>query len=183
MPKKPTITLPIDLSKLPLGDIAKAAAEDILVEKILREARSRPPASMVTEKSIGEGARFMSKMRRASETALMSRIERGELITKDELITRLGGNRRWLRDALKAGRAFSLQAPSGANYFPSFFADSSYDRRGLGRVAKVLALLSGPSKYQFFTRKSFTLGTTPLQALADGRVKDVLVCASGFAER
>lgn len=183
MPKKPTIILPIDLSKLPLGDVAKAAAEDILVEKILREARSRPPASMVTEKSIREGARFMSKMRRASEAALLSRIERGELITGDELITRLGGNRRWVRNALKAGRVFSLQAPSGANYFPSFFADSSYDRRALGRVSKFLALLPGPSKYHFFINKSFTLGMTPLQALAEGRVKDVLVCASGFAVR
>lgn len=183
MPKKPTITLPIDLSKLPLGDVAKAAAEDVLVEKILREARSRPPAPMVTKKSIRDGKRFMAKMRRASKAALLSRIERGELITHDELITRLGGNRRWLRNALQAGRVFSLQVPSGANYFPSFFADSSYDRRALGRVSKVLALLPGPSKYQFFASKSFTLGMTPLQALAHGRVKDVLVCASGFAER
>lgn len=183
MPKKKTLPLPLGLEGLPPEDIAKALAEDVLVEKILREARSRAPGPMVTDKSSREGEKLMAKMRRASEAALLSRIERGELVTQDEMITRLGGNRRWLRDALKAGRVFSLQAPSDANYFPSFFADSSYDRRALGRVAKVLALLPGPSKYQFFTSKSFTLGMTPLQALADGRVKDVLVCASGFAER
>lgn len=183
MPKKPTITSPIYLSNLPLGDIAKALAEEIMVEKILREARSRPPAPMVTEKSIRDGERFMAKMRRASEAALLSRIEHGALITRDELVTRLGGNRRWVNDAFKAGRLFSLQAPSGVDYFPSFFADSSYDRRALCRVAMVLALLPGPSKYHFLTSKSFTLGMTPLQALAEGRVKDVLICASGFAER
>lgn len=182
MPKKP-ITSPIDLSNLPLGDVAKAAAEAVMVEKILHEARSRPRAPVVTDKSIRKGERLMAKMRRASEAALLSRIERGELITQDELITRIGGNRRWVRNALKAGRVFSLQAPSGVDYFPSFFADSTYDRRALGRVSKVLALLPGPSKYHFFTNKSFTLGMTPLQALAEGRVKDVLVCASGFAVR
>lgn len=181
MPKKPKITLPIDLSSLPSEDLAEALAENVMVEKILREARSRPPAPIVTEKASRDGAKFMAKMRRASEVALLSRIERGELVTQDELIARLRGNRRWVSDALKAGRIFSLQAPSGGDYFPSFFADSSYDRRALGRVSKVLAILPGPSKYHFFTNKSLTLGMTPLQALAGGRVKDVLICASGFA--
>lgn len=183
MSKKRTLQFPLGLERLPPEAVAEALAEEIKVEKILRESRSRPPAPMATKKSIREGARFMAKMRRASEAALLSRIERGELITQDELISRLGGNCRWINNALKAGRVFSLQAPSGADYFPSFFADSSYDRRALGRVSRVLVLLPGPSKYHFFTNKSFTLGMTPLQALAEGRVKDVLVCASGFAVR
>jgi hypothetical protein len=182
MPKRRTLPFPLGLEGLPPEDVAEALAEGIKVEKILREARSRAPA-MATKNSIREGARFMAKMRRASEAALLSRIERGELVTQDELVARLGGNRRWVSDALRAGRVFALHAPSGIDYFPSFFADSSYDRRALGRVSKVLALLPGPSKYHFFTNKSFTLGMTPLQALAEGRVKDVLVCASGFAVR
>ncbi len=154
-----------------------------MVEKILREARSRPPAPMVTEKSIRDGERFMAEMHRASEATLLSRIERGELITQDELVTRVGGNRRWVNNALKAGRVFSLQAPSGGGYFPSFFAESSYDRRALGRVSKVLPRLPGPGKYFFFISESLSLGMTPLQALAEGRVQEVLICAAGFAER
>lgn len=71
----------------------------------------------------------------------------------------------------------------GSEYFPSFFASSQLDRRSLGRVAKVLARLPAPSRYQFFLNKLFPLGMTPLQALAEGRVKDVLIFASGFAER
>lgn len=117
MPKKPTITLPIYLSNLPLGDVARAAAEDLMVEKILREARSRPPAPMVTEKSIRDGERFRAEMHRISQATLLSRIERGELITRDELITRLGGNRRWVTDAVKSDRLFA--APSGGRLFTS----------------------------------------------------------------
>jgi hypothetical protein len=154
-----------------------------MVAKILSEARTRPPVPMATEKSIRDGEEFVAKMRLGSEAALLSSVDRGELITRDVLVTRLGGSHRWVNDALKAERIFSLQAPSGEDYFPSFFADSSYDRRALGRVSKVLALLPGPSKYYFFINKSFMLGMTPLKALSEGRVKDVLVCAAGFATR
>ena len=154
-----------------------------MVAKILSEARTQPPAPMANEQSIRDGEEFTAKMRLGSEAALLSSIDRGELITRNVLVTLLGGNRRWVNNALKDGRIFSLQAPSGIKYFPAFFADSSYDRRALGRVSKVLAILPGPSKYFFLTNKSLMLGTTPLQALVEGRVKDVLVCASGFAVR
>ena len=183
MPKKQKTSLPIDLSSLASEEVAKALTETAMVAKILSEARTRPPAPMVTEKSIRDGEAFVAKMRLGSEAALLSSIDRGGLITRDVLVTRLGGNHRWVNDALKAGRIFSLQAPSGVDYFPSFFAASSYDRRALGRVSKVLALLPGPSKYYFFVNKSFMLGMTPLKALLEGRVKDVLVCAAGFAVR
>lgn len=183
VPKEQNVSLPIDLNSLPPEEVAEAIAEAVIVEKILREARSRAPGPMVTERSIREGERFMAKMRRASEEALLSRIERGALITRDELVTRLGGNRRWVNNALKAGRLFSLQAPSGDDYFPSFFADSSYDRRALGRVAKALTGLPGQSRYHFFMSKSLTLGMTPLEALAEGRVEAVIMAAVGFAVR
>lgn len=183
MPKKKMASLPIDLSSLPSEEVAKAMAETVMVEKILRDARTLPPAPMHSIKSIREGEEFMAKMRLGSEAALLSRIDSGELVTRDVLVTRLGENHRWVNNALKAGRIFSLQGPTGLDYFPSFFADSTYDRRAIGRVSKVLALLPGPSKYFFLTNKSLMLGMTPLEALVEGRVKDVLVCASGFAVR
>lgn len=183
MPKKRTPQFPLGLEALPSEAVSEALAEENKVEKILREARSRAPGPIATEKSIRDGGRFMAKMRRASEAALLSRIERGEFVTKDELITRLGGNRRWLRDALKSGRVFSIRAPSGTDYFPSFFADCSYERGALGRVAKTLSNLPGQSRYHFFTSKSFTLGMTPLEALAKGRLEAVVKAAAGFAVR
>jgi len=137
---------------------------------------------LVTEKSIRAGERFMARMRQESEDALVSRIKRGELLTKDALVVALGGNSRWLTAALKAERVFALVAPSGVDYFPSFFADASYNRRALGRVVQALAGLPSPSKYYFFTTKFVSLGMTPLQALAGGRTKDVLHTALGFTE-
>ena len=183
MPKEQKASLPIDLSSLPPEEVAKSMAETVMVEKILRDARTLPPVPKHSVESIREGEEFMATMRLGSEAALLSQIDRGELITRDVLVTRLGGDSRWVNEALKAGRIFSLLGPSGVDHFPSFFADSTYDRRAIGRVSKVLALLPGPSKYFFLTNKSFMLGMTPLEALVEGRVKDVLVCASGFAVR
>jgi hypothetical protein len=183
MQKKGTRTLPIDLSTLPPDEVARALTEDLAVEKILREARRRKPAPMMTAKSIRDGEKFRVEMQLISQSTLLSRIARGEVITRDELITRLGGNRRWVRDALKSDRLFSLEAPSGVEYFAAFFADASYGRRSLGRVVRALAGLPGPSIYHFFVSKSVMLGMTPLEALAEGRVKAVLGAALGFAER
>ncbi len=183
MPKEQKASLPIDLSSLPPEEVAKAMAETVMVEKILRAARTLPRVPMHSVESIREGEEFMATMRLGSEAALLSRIESGDLITAGELVTRLGGDHRWVNAALKTGRIFSLPAPSGVEYLPSFFGDASYDRRALGRVSKVLFRLPGPSKYFFFTTKSLFLGMTPLQALLEGRTKDVLICAAGFAVR
>lgn len=152
-------------------------------EEALREARSRPPAPMVTEKSVREGEAFMAEFRKGSAAALARRIERKELLTAEELLERLGGDRRWVSAALKGERLFAVQTPAGTDYFPAFYADPSIDRRALGSVAKALSGLPAASKYHFFVSKFFTLGMTPLEALAGGRVKDVLTTAAGFALR
>lgn len=182
MPKK-KLKMPIELDNPTPDEVARALAEDLIVDKILSHARSRPPAPMTTAKSIREGKKLMEEMRRASQATLLARIERGEVITRDELITRLGGKRRWVTDALRSGRLFSFQAPSGVDYFAAFFADGFYDRRSLGSVVRVLAGLPSPSIYYFFVSKSTWLGMTPLEALAEGRLNAVKAAAHGFAER
>lgn len=108
-----------------------------------------------------ENAALLSEFRRGSAAALARRIESKELITRAELVERLGGNRRWVTAALKGERLFSVQAPSGVDYFPAFYADPSIDRRVLGNFAKVLSGLPATSKYHFFVSKSFRLGMTP----------------------
>jgi hypothetical protein len=172
-----------ELARFPAHVVAAAIAEDIKVEEILREALNRPPAQMLTEKSVRDVNAWMETARKASEATLMARIERKELLTREELIERLGNNVRWLTAALKRGCLFSVQAPWGVDYFPAFFADKSIDRRALGLVSRVLSGLPGPSKYHFFVSKSFSLRMTPLEALAEGRLKDVLTTAAGFAVR
>jgi hypothetical protein len=183
MPKKTSLAVRLARANFSAEEIAAALAEDRKVKRILRKARTRPQGPMLVEKTRRENAAIMAEFRAATEVAMLARIERAELITKDELIQRLGGNRRWVDSAIVSGRIFSLQSPSGVDYFPAFFADSPHRRRHLGMVARVLASLPGASRYHFFVSKSLVLGMTPLEALAEGRVKSVVDCASGFATR
>jgi hypothetical protein len=183
MTRRRYFAVPPHLSSFPDDMAAVALAEDAKVKKILRAARSRPPAPMVTAKSTREGAALMAEFHSGSAAALMGRIERKELLTREELVERLGGNSRWVKAALESGRLFSIQAPSGVDYFPAFYAAPSIDRRALGKVAKVLCGLPGPSRYHFFVSQWFTLRMTPLEALSEGRLKEVLATAAGFAER
>lgn len=124
----------------------------------------------------------MTEMRLGSERALVRRIQSKELVSKEDLVAMLGGRRRWVNDALRAGRLFSLTGPSGLEYLPAFYADDSYELRALGQVTKALEGLPSESKYFFFTRISSRLGMTALEALALGKTAEVVVCAVGFAK-
>lgn len=183
MSSKPKRTLRIDLATLPPDEVTAAQAEGVKVKAILRAARKGQPTSVTTSESIDSNADFMTGMRAGSERALLNRIRCKELITKEELIARLGGNRRWVNNALKAEHLFSLPGPSGVDFFPAFFADDSYDRRALCKVAYALEGLPGASKYWFFVRKSTRLQMTPLEALAVGRTMEVVGCAIAFAQQ
>ena len=181
MTRSRNLAVPPHLASFPVDVVTAALAEGAKVEKILRDARNRPLAPMVTEQSVREGAALMAEFRKGSAAALARRIKNKELLTRAELVERLDGNSRWVTSALRGERLFSVQAPSGVGYFPAFYGDPSIDRRELGRVAKVLSGLPAASKYHFFVSKSFTLGMTPLEALAEGHVKDVLTTAASFA--
>jgi len=175
-------TSPTDLSMLPPDVVAAAQAESEKVQAILAEARRRPQTVVATPASIAANEKIMKALHAGAAKKLIGRIRRKELLTKEELIERLGGNRRWVNSALRAGRLFSLQAPSGTEYFPAFFADCSHRRRSLGLVAHALGGLPGPSKYFFFVTKFTSLQMNPLEAIALGRMSDVLECALGFAQ-
>jgi hypothetical protein len=104
------------------------------------------------------------------------------LVSKEEFIAMLGGRMRWVNSALKSGRLFLIEDVLGQVYFPAFFADTSYDRRALGKVTQALAGLPSESKYFFFTRKSTRLRSTALEAVAQGRTMEVVSCAIAFAD-
>jgi hypothetical protein len=174
--------LPKVLDGISAEEVTAAWAQDVKVTAILRRARTEPTQSKVHPDSARRNAEFMNKMRLGSERALARRIESKELVSKDELIAMLGGRRRWVNDALRAGRLFLLEAPSGGQYFPTFFADDRYDRRALGRVVQAIKGLPNQSKYYFFTRNSSRLKMTALDALAQGRTMEVIACALAFAE-
>jgi hypothetical protein len=170
----------VDLGSVPAEDVAAARAEDIVVAAALRRARVEHEEPAGPADSVQQNKAFMEKMRVDSERALARRIKSRELIPKDELIEALGGKKRWVSEALRAGRLFSLKGPAGCEYFPAFFADDRYDRRALGRVVQALEGLPNESKYFFLTRKSQRLGTSALEALAQGRTMEVIGCAVAF---
>lgn len=167
---------------IPTDEVAAAREQDAKVATILRRARTEPKESEVNPDSARLNAEFMTKMRLGSAHGLARCIARKELVLKDEFIAMLGGRRRWVNEALRAQRLFSLKSPSGLEYFPAFFADTRYDRRALNRVVHALEGLPDESKYFFFTRNSSRLKMTALQALAQGRTMEVVACALGFAE-
>jgi hypothetical protein len=165
------------------AEVIDALEEDARVDEILRQTRARPPSSSVTPESIEAGERTMGEFRKASATAVLARIESGELITGDELATRLGVSEQDLRTALESGQLFVIRSQSGEQYYPAFFADDQYAKGALRKVSQALGSLPGPSKFHFFTSKSVRLGQTPLEALANGRLGEVLMQAEGFYER
>lgn len=176
-------TLPTDFNMLPPRVVAAAQAESAKVHAILDKAVKRQPTVVATAASIAANTKVMKALHAGAAKGLIGRIRRKELITKAALIERLGGNRRWVNSALGAGRLFSLQAQSGIEYFPAFFADCSPQRRKLGRVAHALYGLPGPSKYFFFVTKFTSLQMSPLEAIALGRMSEVMECALGFGQR
>ena len=182
MSSKRSDKLLIDLASFPAAEVATAEAEDVRVAAILRRARTSQVRAGAGHESVRRNAEFMDKMRLGSARALAHSIENKELVSKDEFIALLGGRRRWVNEASRARRLFSLKDPSGLEYFPAFFADERYDLRALGKVVRALVGLPDESKYYFFTRKSSRLKMTALEALAQGRTVEVVACALGFAE-
>ena len=160
------------------------AKTDALVDTVLRSARERAATPMSSERSRQDGASFVDNLRDNADAAQRQRIERKELITSKELQDGLHIRRQSVSDAVKAGRLFAIVGPSGENYYPAFYTDHDYDRRALEKVSKTLGGLPASSKYHFFTSKSHYLGSkTPLEALKEGRLDEVLIAATGFAER
>lgn len=182
MTAKPIRSFPVDLATLPPNEKAAADAEDVKVQAILRNARKRQITDVATPASIKANESIMQVMRAQSQRALLARIKRKELVTKDELVAMLGGDHRWVDRALRAGRLFSVQTESGGEYFPAFFADAPQKRRVLCNVVRALQGLPEPSIYWFFTCKFNSLQMTPLEALAVGRTREVMACARGFAQ-
>lgn len=162
-------------------DALTALDEDDKVRAMLNRVRERETGPMSTPASVREGGTALATMQRASAATLFDRIKNRELITSAELQERLGIRRQSLSDAVKAGRLFAMLGPSGENYYPAFYADPALDRRAVEKVSKALGSLPAASKYFFFTSVLSTLHETPLQALAKGRLNEVLVAASAFA--
>lgn len=163
------------------AEVINALEEDARCREIIRQARA--PSPPATADSIETADRFMTEFRAASAMGVLARIECRELVNLSELASRLDVREDALRAATESGQLFSIPGPGGGAYYPAFFANGQYPKDALLEVSQALGTLPGPSKYYFLTSKSTRLGQTPLEALAEGRLADVLVSARGFRER
>lgn len=106
------------------------------------------------------------------------------LLEGGEFRRRMGWTAHKLEVEEARGRVFHLAAGQASRY-PAFYAEfDAGGRRRLAGVCQLLGDLTGGSKWQFFTGCKCSLGgTTPLEALREGRLRQVKATAEGFAER
>jgi hypothetical protein len=122
------------------------------------------------------------KSRGSSESAAAATSTEG-FLSSAEMQQRLSVKRQALSVAVKAGRLFAIVGPSGDNFYPSYYADPSLDRRVLEKVSKALGTLPAAAKHRFFTANSSALQGSALEALRNGRVSEVMAAAQAFLPR
>lgn len=170
--------------KSPFTAESAAKSEDAMVRGVLARAREAEVDAAPTAEQARANAEVVSTLRQASAAALQRRIDSKELLPPKQFQDALGISRQSINEAVKARRMFALLGPAGEYYYPAFYADGDLDRRAVEKVAKALGGTPAASKYHFFTSKSTYLGTvTPLHALKQGRLDEVLIAAAGYAER
>jgi hypothetical protein len=104
------------------------------------------------------------------------------LVGEAEFAQSLNWSARSLAKAVASGAVFVVRQ-GGRQLYPSFFADQSLKRRQLVAVTRLLRDLDGFTKWQFFVGgKGYLGGITPLEALREGKLRQVKVAAEGFAE-
>lgn len=126
---------------------------------------------------LGEAAR------RKGEETFRKMAREGALLEPAAFAARLGWTRQALSKALAARRVYFVEV-DGVRYYPTFFADSRYERRHVEALSKALGELPGATKLHFMTTPKASLSAlSPLQALAQGQFAAAKVAAEGFAQR
>ena len=105
------------------------------------------------------------------------------LVPESELASALGLTAEHIDELVAKGVVFFVER-EGVRLYPSFFIDATLDGKQVATVVKLLGNLGGSSKWQFFsTGKGSLGGLTPVDALRQGKLKQVTIAAEGFAER
>lgn len=131
-----------------------------------------------------ENLAFLGELEAQSRARRAELASTGQLIEAKELARRLGITVQAISKALKAKKLFDLECDGGRRLFPAFYADPELSRAILGEVTRFLDDAPASAKWQFFTRPKLSLNRrTPLQALKEGELNQVLAAAQGFLER
>lgn len=144
------------------------------------QPQSRPPLPGIPD----ENQAFMDKLTQQSLADRARQVEKGFLLTSANLCERRQISRQALSKAVKDGRVFWLDGPSGVQLYPEFFARPKSDRVAFEKVSRALGNIPGASKWQFFTTPKRSLeGISPVEALDRGDTESVITAAVAFGER
>lgn len=127
----------------------------------------------------------LSEMQLTQERDLQFRIQNGLLLSAEEFCAALGIDEAGIEEGLEKGNFIVVMVESGREYYPLFLTLSHF--LPFGALRAVIAAMVGVSdieKYYFLTSPSHYLRKkTPLAALTDGQLDNVLVAARALAER
>ncbi|MGJ7916196.1 MarR family transcriptional regulator [Massilia sp. LXY-6] len=155
-----------------------------LIKRPAQVGTTKEGKSRVTKRIDEDNAALLAKMDAGAMARRQELHEKGLLMTSAQLCERLGISRQAVSKAVKDYRMFWVDGPSGAQWYPDFFATGQAHRRDIERVSVVLADLPGAAKWQFFTTPKHSLdGRTPVAALEAGDVEQVVRSAAEFKER
>jgi hypothetical protein len=174
-----------------IAEQVSAVPED-QVRRLLQRLIKRPTQVGTTKEAKSRAIRRIDE----DNTPLLARMdagavarrqelhEKGLLLTSAQLCERLGISRQAVSKAVKDKRMFWVDGPSGAQWYPDFFANAQAHRRDIERVSVALADLPGAAKWQFFTTPKHSLGgQTPVAAVGAGELEQVVRTAAEFKER
>ena len=126
------------------------------------QAQPRPELPQILD----ENRAFMDKLTQQSLADRARQVENGFLLTSANLCERRQISRQALSKAVKDGRVFWLDGPSGVQLYPEFFARPKSERLAFEKVSRALGNMPGASKRQFFTTPKRSLGgISPVEAL------------------
>lgn len=109
--------------------------------------------------------------------------EAPRLVGEAEFLAAWRGTPESLARAVADGVVFVV-VRDGRRLYPNFFAYRTLEHRHLAAVSKLLVHVGDHAKWLFFVSPKASLsGLTPLEALREGRLRQVKVTARGFAER
>lgn len=124
----------------------------------------------------------IEKIRREAFARRRQLVKKGEVISAEAFCKLLGINPKTLEEGVKASRFIELEL-DGQIYYPKFYAHPKASRFEIEEVAVVLAPLAPWDRRLFFTNPKYSLEMNPLDALSQGKFKEVMVAARGHIER
>lgn len=128
---------------------------------------------------------ILSEMQLTQERDLQFRIQNGLLLSAEEFCAALGIDEAGIEEGLEKGNFIVVMAEDGREYYPQFCTFTHFLQFGaLRAVISAMVGVSDIEKYYFLTSPSHYLRKkTPLAALAEGQLDNVLVAARALAER